>query len=279
MKLLLGDNYYLNDWAKQVEFNEEYRKNLLKVNGIKYTENHVDGININIEGWFSEGVLKLLTANIIDNRFMEGDIGPDVGFMGAVVVKLLETSKLYKETLDKLVYSITKVGYNGAVTLYCTIYDDNIYVRHMIARVNKPTIYIILDMLKEDDSVILDNMHSKFLPQLNLISQYGVGFLLTVPPFPYTVDFSSEVVINGLTNSNIKHIWLPDMNGNTVSTFDGIIGVITARGDFIDNWHPIRDARRRIFRTINNIKIKDVMYRRDVGVKAQEQLETIKDWL
>ena len=279
MKLLLGDNFYFNDWAKQVEYNEEYRKNLLKVNGIKYTDNHVEGIDINIEGWFSGNELKLLTANIIDSKLMEGDIGPDVGFMGAVIIKLSDTSRLYKETLAKLVYSFNKVNYIGPVTLYCTIYDDSIYVRQMIARVNKSTVHIILDMLKEDDSVVLDNLHSNLLPKLNLISQYGVGFLIAVPPFPYTVDFPTDTVVDGLTNSNIKHIWLPEMVGNVISTFDGVVGIITARGDFIDNWHPIRDARRRIFRTINNIKVKNLMYRRDVGVRAQEQLEKIKEWL
>lgn len=279
MKLLLGDNFYYHDWCKQIEFNEEYRKNFLRVHGVKVNGNHANGIDINVEGWICNGNLQLLTCNVIDSKLMEGDVGPDVGFMGATVRELKTTSKLYKETIEKIIMGVAKVNYNGPITMYCTICDNVVLVKHMIARINKATVYIILDMLKEDDSFIMENIHTNLLPKLNFISQYGVCFLIAVPPFPYSFDYSIRVKLDGLTDSNIKHIWLNEIYGDEIDTTDGVVGVITARGDSIDNWHPIRDARRRIFRTINNLKIENLMYRRDVGIKAQETLERIKQWL
>lgn len=278
MKLLTGDKFYLNDWAKQVEYNGEYCKNLLRVSGLK-PSNGVTGININIEGWYSDQVLRMLSYNIIDNTLMEAGIGPDVGFMGASVIKGSINSKLYAQTLKQIEYAISKVSYNGPVSMYCTIYDDEVYIKSILARINQATIYVLLDMLKEDDSFILDNIHTNLLPDVSFLSNYGVGFLLAVPPFPYSFDYSIFVKVNGINNSNIKHIWLHELLGDEVETYDGVIGVVTARGDTVDNWNPIRDARRRIFRTINNLHIPNLMYRRDIGVEAQTTLDKLKDWL
>ena len=58
----------------------------------------------------------------------------------------------------------------------------------------------------------------------------------------------------------------------------GDVGAVTARGDKIDSYSPLRDAKRRALRTISNLIIPDLMYRRDIGDRVQHEQEQLRKW-
>ncbi|MBU2249795.1 MAG: hypothetical protein KKD77_23815, partial [Gammaproteobacteria bacterium] len=71
-----------------------------------------------------------------------------------------------------------------------------------------------------------------------------------------------NTMIEGLNEENLKHIHLynvsKDLAGNYYS-WGGTVLKVTARG------RSIKEARRRVYRTLKNIHIDDIQYRTDIG--------------
>ena len=52
----------------------------------------------------------------------------------------------------------------------------------------------------------------------------------------------------------------------------GVVATATARGC------AVQECKRRVYRTIKNLCIEDMQLRRDVGLKAKETFEQIREW-
>ncbi|KKN05355.1 hypothetical protein LCGC14_1088190 [marine sediment metagenome] len=107
---------------------------------------------------------------------------------------------------------------------------------------------------------------------------WNIGITFCVEPYPMldNIELPLGVPIVGLNTHNLRHIWLHDVqmeNDRYVCAGNGgNLGVITARGD------TIREARRRVYRTMDNLIIPNVMYRRDIGGRVNNDIITLKEW-
>jgi len=62
-----------------------------------------------------------------------------------------------------------------------------------------------------------------------------------------------------------RHVWLSNVNG--------VLGSVTARGA------TVRECKRRVYRTINNVVIhRDVQYRGDIGDDVEGDKSKLEEW-
>ena len=109
---------------------------------------------------------------------------------------------------------------------------------------------------------------------------YAIAVRISIPPYPHSHVKTKHVALNGVCAENEKHIWaqntVQDENGLIVSdTKYGVIAAVTARGT------SVRECIRRVYRTVENLSIEDMQYRRDIGVKAENVFKELQErnWL
>jgi len=114
--------------------------------------------------------------------------------------------------------------------------------------------------------------------QIKASSDWLVATRVTVPPYPMkmTDEMSKPVLIEGINEQNLKHIWLRDMmfkDGKYFNTMcDGFLMTVTARG--LSSHHAID----RTLRTIGNLKIENIQYRRDIVENMDKNYNQLKRW-
>jgi hypothetical protein len=182
-------------------------------------------------------------------RFMTGDIGPNVGFTHGAGIKC--KSEVYEAfpALIRLREFLTKVEYHGEVL--CNITPDflmtNVWFGHcawgfgMFSEICKSTTQDMLEFMFEK----VDNCE--------LYESICVSNLITNSPFPN----------RGLANRIIhapkgaeKHLWrVPRLGGESI--------FITCHGSYL------KEARKRIRRTIENLLgfDQELQYRIDYGLR------------
>jgi len=87
---------------------------------------------------------------------------------------------------------------------------------------------------------------------------------------------NNSTLIEGINENNLKHLWLRDVyvedNKYYSAKCDGYLMTVTARG------LTPNKAFRRTHRTIGNLRINNLQYRRDIGEGLNERYEKIKKW-
>ena len=112
--------------------------------------------------------------------------------------------------------------------------------------------------------------------EFQLTEEYMMASRLSVPPWPHADAASSNrgAPILGLNEKNLKHIYLSDAykDGNDYyyAASDGVVLKATARGA------SVREAQRRVLRTLDNVKLSDKQYRRDIGNRVDSAMSSLK---
>jgi len=247
-------------------------------------QERVDGIEVSTELWFNGTTVVNVNHTMEKKHLMNDNIGPRTGCSGSVVWVGSKNERLYKEGIGKIVPGLKKIGYRGPLDLNTIVTKDTLYGLEWTARFGYDAFFIFLEMYKGRLSDLLYGIAKGTLDFIGFISQWGMGVDIFVPPYPMDEcpSIYKDVLIQGVNNANLKHIWFYDVykrNGKyLISGNGGNIGVVTARGDSVEPYSPIRDAKRRIMRTISNLVIPDLMYRTDIGSDILTQRQTLKDW-
>ncbi|GAF85988.1 unnamed protein product, partial [marine sediment metagenome] len=116
------------------------------------------------------------------------------------------------------------------------------------------------------------------IKRINASPDWLTATRVTIPPYPLAMNdkLSKPTKIYGINEHNLKHIWLRDIyseDGNYYSAgCDGFLMTVSARG------LTARKAIKRTQRTIGNLKIDNLQYRRDVIDGFEDRYEKIKKW-
>lgn len=268
-------------WSDNVEYDKVYNSKIMKACGIVPWKDSIDGIPISVEAWFNgEEVVDVFNV-MQEEHLMERERGPNVGGMGSVVWLGNKDSLLYRESIAKITLALKKIKYCGPVSIDCIINGKNLYGVKLVPRFRLNILFILLEMYKGYISDLLYGFASGVQKVMNFKTEYGMGINICVPPFPYEMDYNmnGSAFIGGIDKGNGKHVWfqnvLKDGNDLLCSGYNGMIGTVTARGDRVGTWSPVRDAKRRVLRTISNIRIKDLMYREDIGDTVSNKFELL----
>ena len=244
-----------------------------------------DGIEVSSELWFNGKEVINSNFTMEEKALMEGDKGPKTGCMGSVVWNGDTNCRLFKEGVGRLIPLLRKIKYIGCIDLNAIVDKDNVWGLEFTARFGYDAIYIFMEMLKGKINDLLYSVATGVARKIEFRSNIGIGVLLAVPPYPDNdgnLKLYKDILIQGLNPQILKHFWGDDIykqgKDYLLSGNGGRIATITARGDEVSGYSAIRDAKRRVYRTIDNIIIPDVMYRRDIGDRVQGDKEKLKQW-
>jgi len=269
-KFCVGDSLF-----SRTLIEEEYNKTLLVLNDMFAEEGTP---NAHVSCWFNgiDFVYPVVVSVNVD-RLMEGNHGPVVDSMGTTLCACNRKKKAFTETLLKLKDTLRKVDFNGMFTAECVFTKEDVKITRLLPYFQYDLLYVFLEGIQEEIGTSLQEIAIGKKKEFKFPERYAIGVRLSIPPYPYNHEETKKVFLDGVCEANEKHLWLQntvrDKDGMVVSNGKyGVVATVTARG------RSVPECRRRVYRTIKNLHIDDMQLRRDVGVKAKETFEQLRDW-
>ena len=256
-KQVLGSNMVIDKLVRDKQYQIKVLEFLLG------KQEPLVGLSVRLSGFMGpEGFNSLFMLSLPCYGFMDRDKGLRTEGMGSLVVFLNEGDKLTKILLPFEAY-LQKAKYQGIFNASLSIKGDLWNIAFMDTYLVPEDILAGAEMLKTSlfDFLfgLLDGKEGKAWPGLGL----SVG--LSVPPWPY---IGSPVTGEYLTipGPAEKHVSLSHL-------YLGCLGVVTSKGQ------DVREARRRVYRTVeNSVTSPMVQYREDIGIGAEKDLATLREW-
>jgi len=237
--------------------------------------------NTYISCWFN-GVDFVFPAvvSVNENRFVEGDRGAEVNSMGCTLRVCSPKKAAFIETLYKFKDLLRKVSYCGFFTLECSFKNDSIKVVKIEPYFKYDLMYAFLEGTQGELGRTLHDIAIGGKKEFKFPEMFAIAVRISIPPYPYSHVKSKKVELKGICPENEKHIWLQNTirskYGLVVSNGSyGVIATVTARGC------SVRECRKRVYRTLENLSIEEMQYRKDVGINAEATFENMKKgkWL
>ena len=235
--------------------------------------------NVDISCWFNG--MDFVAPTIIsinEDRFMEGNLGQKVDSMGCVLYAPAGVPRVFKDILLKLKPLLRKVNYCGLLTVECLLSREGYIVFKLVPYFKYDLLYAFFEGVSEELGRALHSIATGEKKEFRFPSVYAIAVKISIPPFPYAHVRSKVSTLNGFCPENEKHLWIQNAEKDAsldcvVSTAGrGVIASVTARGC------SVQECRRRVYRTIRNLSIEDMQYRRDIGVKAKGVFDKLKEW-
>ncbi len=245
----------------------------------------VAGVEVSTEGWFNgRDFIRPFNHTFEEKRFMEGNLGPNTGCMGNVVLAR-DSNKLTRATVERLKPFLVKIGYRGPVDINCIVNEKGAYALEATARFGYDAIEALAEGLREPllDLFFETAMGTK--KEMDLTQDSMIAVRLSVPPYPLEdvkqKDWGDP--IGGVGVDNINHIFLCNVyadhedNMFKVAPADGLVLKATARGRKLGEDY-VREARERVYRTLENISCSNKQYRLDIGKRVNGDMKKLVDW-
>ena len=212
---------------------------------------------------------------------MVGDVGKMTGCMGNVVMALRQPNRLVRETVMKMEPFLRKVGYRGPFDINTIVCKDKLYALEMSCRFGYDAFEALMEGMQEPVGTFLFEVAVGIKKEMNVTYDPLIAVRISRDPYPACapaqLDESDRgCPISGLNEENLKHLYLCDVymeNGKYLyAASDGILMKATAHG------RDIREAIRRVYRTVKGVKIIDVQYRTDIGARCEGDIAKLKEW-
>ncbi|KKN45063.1 hypothetical protein LCGC14_0686880 [marine sediment metagenome] len=266
-------------WSDHLSLDQSYGYRLMKQVGIPPLTHDalvLGGVEVWCELWWDGLRASVYNVSCVDKRFMNGDVGPVVGCAGAVVKMVSSESKLVREGVGKMERLLKKTTYRGPLSLSTVATKDKLYGIQFTTGFSSNNIQALFELYKGSITELLYNTSTAGKVVGEFTSDYSISIPLSLPPYPTTqVKASVGVKVGGVNSENAKHVWWSDVkkDGGYVSAgASGIPLIVTARG------RDVGECRKRAYRTIHNLVIRDVQYRSDVGERFDKGEELLKRW-
>lgn len=208
----------------------------------------------------------IISTNV--SMFMEGDLGQEVPSMGCVGCACKPSNKIFVETLFRLKPILRKVNYCGFITLVFLFHST--YIQPFF---QYDLLYAFLEGMQEEVGRALHDITLSNKKEFVFPDKYIIAVRFSIPPYPYPQLTSMKLLLRGYNDKNAKHIWLQDAVKTKSGVFSdgggGVVATVTARG------MTVRECRRRVYRTISNLSMQGMQYRRDVGVGTEHLFKQI----
>ncbi len=241
----------------------------------------VEGIEISTEGWFtgSGWIPQLFNHTFEEKKLFEGDLGPNTGCMGNVVIQApnIRKNKLVME-LKKLTPALAAAKYKGPVDLNCIVNEEGLNALEITARFGYDAIEALHSMMERPLLGFFLNLAAGEAGEMTLKKGHlALAVRVTIPPYPNGDAEKDDrgLPITGLPK-NLEGIYLTDVyrDGKLLkwAATDGVLLKVAASSKTIDG------ARRIVYDQVRRIKTLDLQYRRDIGDRVPKALKQLKKW-
>ena len=245
----------------------------------------VEGVEVSTEGWFNgTDWIHPFNHTFEEKRFMEGNLGPNTGCMGNVVLAR-ESNKLTRATVERLKPFLAKINWRGPVDVNCIVNEKGAYALEATARFGYDAIEALLEGLRGNVGIFLHDVARGGMVKMDLTEDTMICVRLTVPPYPLEdvkqMEWGEPIL--GINENNINHLWLCNVFVGKEDKFfrvadaDGVVLKATARGqkkgaDFTSQ------ARDRVYRTLENVRLGGKQYRLDIGRRVNADVKQLIEW-
>jgi phosphoribosylamine--glycine ligase len=247
---------------------------------------HVSGIEVGVGAFFNgESFLEPANLDWEHKRFFPGDLGELTGEMGTVV-SYRGAEKIFDATLRRMQQMLRESGYCGYVNLNTIVNEEGVWPLEFTCRFGYPGFPILDSLHNESWDSIFAKMVARKTTELRTRDGFSVGVVITVPPFPYSVNyervgkgmpvcFCDELNDEERDAIHFGEVALRDGQLITAGAI-GYVAVVTGVGESIET------ARQKAYSVARKIVIPNARYRNDIGLNLMNKgLEALKNlgWL
>lgn len=238
---------------------------------------------ISVSGWFGpNGFLPNKYQLCFEfKKLMPGDIGQNTGEMGSVV-QYVETDKLVTEALLPMAPILKVLGHRGDFCISGGIDPQGkFWPFEFTARLGWPAFFLQCASHKGDPAKWMrDLLDGK--DTLRVTNDVCIGVVVGQPPFPIYEAKPEQVEGNPIAgieeDDPAVHLVSamkskgPRMEGDKIvedmilQTTGPYVLAATGLGK------TVKKAQDKVYKTLGNIKIKDMLYRNDIGSSLEEKL-------
>ena len=230
-------------------------------------EEFLDGIELSCFALTDGKDYKLLPSAKDYKRIGEGDTGLNTGGMGAVSPPTFLTDKFFSKIEKKVIRPTIeglrkdKINYQGFLFFGLIKVKDEPYVIEYNVRMGDPESEVVLPRIKSDFLELLISVNNGGLSNYNLVidDQKAATVFLVSGGYPGSYEKGKEIF--GLeigSDSILFHAGAKYSNGR-VKTDGGRVIAVTSIAE------TVKDAVKKSYKTIKNIKFEKMSYRKDIG--------------
>lgn len=239
----------------------------------------IEGIEVSTEGWFNgRNFIEPFNHTFEEKRLLK-DAGPNTGCMGNVVINAGSGNRLVEATVARMEPSLKKIGYRGPIDINCMVTADAAYGLEFTSRLGYDAIEALMEGLREPVTDLLFETAVGIKSSMELGTDAMIAVRLSKAPWPSGEPNSDEhgMPIVGINEDNIKHIFLTDVFLDSEGSYryavgDGVIMKVTAHAK------TVKEARLRVYRTIDGIEYPDKQFRSDIGERVGSDMDQLKEW-
>lgn len=253
-----------------------YKQKVLAKCGIQLSAD--SGIELHTTAWFNGfGYATPYHSYFKKTKFMERDMSVDTESMGCLLW-YHKSNKITKAFLTPMLKELKKTGYIGAVNITSNITDKGLTLTDVSLGFLYDSTYAALEGLRQNIGETFYRLAFDGIKRIRVSTDWLVATRISIPPYPFkmTEQLSKAIPIGGINENNLKHMWLRDVmyeDGEYSSAgCDGYLLSVSARG------LTPQKAIRRTHRTIGNLNIDNLQYRRDIIDGMEESYNEIKKW-
>lgn len=281
---------YVSAGPDDMVFMLERWKKLNKLKTPFILQDHIDGIEMGVSGWFGPGGWNEgFEENFEFKKLMNDDMGPATGEQGTVL-RFVRASKLARKVLLPLTDQLEKAGYVGDIDVNCIIDEKGQpWPLEFTTRLGWPAHNLQVALCQGDPiewlMALCEGLDSRSL----ILDKVAVGVVMSIPDYPYSRLTGREVTgipIYGLTDSLWRHVHPCEMACQNAPVADQgkILTVpyhpVTA-GDYVLVMtavaDTVKDAALTAYRRLKALTVPNSpMYRTDVGKRLAKQLPKLQ---
>lgn len=242
----------------ELENNKGYERRVLKTFGLD--EDGAGATKVGVDGFFN-GKTMVAVSYTVDG----------VSWMGE------REDRLFTAGLKKLESALRKAAYSGIVSIDTFFNKDGLYFKNLRVRTTATSLLIMREALKGR----LSNLLYALAYEQNRVFMFKPGWYTMVPLYLEQGELLEpsrgyEISVEGLSPEVVKHLWLFGFSKKTSDKYiyrgdGGRVAVATARGE------TVREARRRVYRTVFNTGIPNILFLKNVGSKASTVYSKLKE--
>ena len=270
-KPVIGSSIFADTFNNNIS----YKKKVLDKCGIQLSAN--SGIELHTTAWFNGfSFVAPYHSYFKKTKFMEHEMGLDTESAGCLLW-YHKSNKITKAFLTPLLKELKKTGYVGAVNITVNINADNFTLANICLGFLFDSTYAALEGLRQPLGEFLYRLAFEGIKRVKASGDFLVATRVSIPPYPFKMQeqLSKQTPIGGISEANLKHLWLRDIlkdeEGNYYSAgCDGYILTVSARG------LTPQKAFRRTYRTISNLTIENLQYRSDLCDNLEDKYRELK---